>query len=169
MNTPEKPDYGEPWIPDLINPGLIRGRDKQLVRPNIDGISRIVQCVNAMAGVPDPAAAMARLRQIEEQINSFDGAPAKPDAPIPVEVDPFCCMKARCKDWERHGFQLSNQLTAAMARLAQLEWVPVTERLPERDDANEFEDVEWSDGKDIWQGNYRNEDNATHWRRITLP
>ena len=50
-----------------------------------------------------------------------------------------------------------------------LRWIPITERLPTIEDADEFEDVEWSDGKDIWQGNYRNEDNATHWRRITLP
>ena len=58
---------------------------------------------------------------------------------------------------------------AAMARLAQLEWVPITERLPELDDADEFEDVEWSDGRDIWQGNYKDDDTATHWRSITLP
>lgn len=96
----------------------------------------------------------------------------KPDSSIPEEVDPFCCMKARCKHWEVFSFQLSIQ-AKVLARLKQLEWVPVAERLPELDDANEFEDVEWSDSKDIWQGHYKFEDkaiqSATHWRRITLP
>lgn len=81
-------------------------------------------------------------------------------------------MKARCKHWEVFSFQLSIQATKLQARLAQLEWVPVTERLPELDDADQFEDVEWSDGKDIWQGNYLqipSLHNATHWRRIVLP
>ena len=117
MNIPEKPDYGEPWEKSHE---MIFDRDGDYVaefqppfRCGMKDAERAVACVNAMAGRPDPA--------------------------------------------------------AAMARLAQLEWVLVTERLPELDDANEFEDVEWSDGKDIWQGNYRNEDNATHWRRITLP
>ena len=54
-----------------------------------------------------------------------------------------------------------------------LDWTPVTKRLPTIEDANEFEDVEWSDGKDIWQNSYylpnSNQHKATHWRRITLP
>jgi len=48
-------------------------------------------------------------------------------------------------------------------------WIPITERLPTIEDANYFQDVEWSDGKDIWQGNYKDDDTATHWRSITLP
>lgn len=130
MNTTNTPDYGEPWRKETYNTPMgetgdyeghleIWADDRRVADcwnpddENEEDFDRIIQCVNAMAGVPDPA--------------------------------------------------------AAVARLAQLEWVPVTERLPKRDDANELEDVEWSDGKDIWQGNYRNENNATHWRAITLP
>ena len=73
--------------------------------------------------------------------------------------------------------QVDNMFAGMRDRLAQLEWVPVTERLPERDDADEFEDVEWSDGKCIWQCSYKTGAEkrkwgtytATHWRRITLP
>ena len=54
-----------------------------------------------------------------------------------------------------------------------LDWTPVTKRLPTIEDANEFEDVEWSDGKDIWQKSFylpnSNQHKATHWRSITLP
>lgn len=52
-----------------------------------------------------------------------------------------------------------------------LRWIPITERMPTIEDGNGFEDVEWSDGHEIWQGNYKNsrKHNPTHWRRITLP
>jgi hypothetical protein len=57
--------------------------------------------------------------------------------------------------------------------LHHLTWTPISERKPTIEDANEFEDVEWSDGKDIWQSSYylpnSNQHYATHWRRITLP
>lgn len=110
MNTPQTPDYGEPWNEQTAT------MNKGVHWLNTEQFNRAVACVNAMAGRPDPA--------------------------------------------------------AAMARLAQLEWVPVKERMPEFDDANYFQDVEWSDGKDIWQDNYLlvpSLYNATHWRRITLP
>lgn len=133
MNTSQTPDYGEPWKLTPIDQhdalflqlALIRTRygvevcdhyRKGTIRECDTRAERIIACVNVMAGRPDPA--------------------------------------------------------AAMARLAQLEWVPVKERRPEFDDANDFQDVEWSDGKDIWQGNYLqipSLHNATHWRRITLP
>lgn len=181
MNTPSKPDYGEPWLPvtDYKSTTDIQLDGSSLTLWLTVGskhqprqlASRIVACVNAFAGVPDPAAELARLRQIEKQIKSFDGAPAKHDAPIPAEVDPFCCIKARCKDWEVFSFRLSVQCAELQARLRKLDWTPVTERLPTLEDANEFEDVEWSDGKDIWQGNYQcaHARSATHWRAITLP
>lgn len=55
-------------------------------------------------------------------------------------------------------------------RLLELSWIPVTERRPTEDDANRCGDVEWSDGKEIWEGCYsRNDKEATHWRRIVLP
>lgn len=51
-------------------------------------------------------------------------------------------------------------------------WIPITERLPTIEDGNGLEDVEWSDGAGIWEGNYAkawHRKKATHWRRITLP
>ena len=58
-----------------------------------------------------------------------------------------------------------------------LRWIPITERLPTIEDGDQFEDVEWSDGAGIWEGNYTksyissagHRKNATHWRSITLP
>lgn len=110
MNTPEKPDYGEPW--SLTTTGSTYDRNNALVTGD-DAKLRFIICVNALAGVPDPAAELGRLRR--------------------------------------------------------LDWTPVTERMPERDDVNEFEDVEWSDGKDIWQCHFTDNEGATHWRPITLP
>jgi hypothetical protein len=54
-------------------------------------------------------------------------------------------------------------------RLLELSWVPVTERMPTREDANDFADVEWSDGTDVWEAHYAEPREATHWRRIVLP
>lgn len=52
-----------------------------------------------------------------------------------------------------------------------LRWIPITERLPTIEDGDQFEDVEWSCGKEIWHGSFKNSDwhSPTHWRRITLP
>ena len=132
MNTPEKPDYGEPWIQS--HETILDHAEKRIaeILPPFQAKSRLIarritQCVNAMAGRPDPAAAMARLAQLERE-------------------------NADMRD-----------------RLAELEWVPVEERRPTSDDSNYFDDVEWSDGRDIWQGNYKDDDTATHWRSITLP
>lgn len=54
-------------------------------------------------------------------------------------------------------------------RLLELSWIPVTERMPTEEDANEYGDVDWSDGKDIWEAHYTEPREATHWRRIVLP
>ena len=48
-------------------------------------------------------------------------------------------------------------------------WVPVTERMPTGEDANEYGDVDWSDGKEIWEAHHTEPREATHWRRIVLP
>ena len=49
-------------------------------------------------------------------------------------------------------------------------WTPITELLPTEADSNQFCDVEWSDGKEIWEGLFsRPTKDATHWRRIVLP
>jgi hypothetical protein len=55
-------------------------------------------------------------------------------------------------------------------RLLELSWIPIIERLPTREDANDFADVEWSDGKQVWEGTFNElHDTATHWKRIVLP
>ena len=42
--------------------------------------------------------------------------------------------------------------------------------MPTEEDINAYGDVDWSDGKEIWEGLYsRNDKGATHWRRIVLP
>jgi len=54
--------------------------------------------------------------------------------------------------------------------LLELSWVPIDERLPTREDANQYGDVDWSEGDDIWEGAFdRGYDHATHWRKIVLP
>lgn len=65
----------------------------------------------------------------------------------------------------------SKEIEAMRNKLNTLRWIPLTERLPTIEDGNGFEDVEWSDGHEIWQGNYKNSrrHSPTHWRRITLP
>ena len=54
-------------------------------------------------------------------------------------------------------------------RLLELSWIPITERMPTKADANEYGDVDWSDGKDLWEAHYTEPREATHWRRIVLP
>lgn len=61
------------------------------------------------------------------------------------------------------------EIEAMRNELNTLRWTPITERLPTIEDGNEFEDVEWSDGKSIREGNYKHSKGETHWRRITLP
>lgn len=54
--------------------------------------------------------------------------------------------------------------------LLELSWVLVDDRLPTKEDANKYGDVDWSDGDDIWEGAFdRGYDHATHWRKIVLP
>lgn len=54
-----------------------------------------------------------------------------------------------------------------------LRWLPLSRLTPTEDDGNEYHDVEWSDGKEVWQNQFTNPNignrKATHWRRITLP
>ena len=48
------------------------------VQANAD---RIVACVNAMAGIPDPAAEMARLRAVEAALTRIASMPTGPFSP----------------------------------------------------------------------------------------
>lgn len=64
----------------------------------------------------------------------------------------------------------AQQLEAEASRLARLDWRPVAAGLPMADDADDCGDVEWSDGRDIWQGFWGSpKAQATHWRPIHLP
>lgn len=66
----------------------------------------------------------------------------------------------------------SAYVDAMEAKLARLDWRPVAAGLPTEADADKFGDVEWSDGKSIWQGHYANtytERGGNHWRPIHLP
>jgi hypothetical protein len=61
-------------------------------------------------------------------------------------------------------------LEAELAKLARLDWRPVAAGLPTEADGDEYGDVEWSDGKTIWQGDWEQyEAKTTHWRPINLP
>ena len=68
------------------------------------------------------------------------------------------------------GQNISDTVLRFIKERDELSWVPVTERIPTEEDANQYGDVDWSDGKEIWEGLYsRNNKGATHWRRIVLP
>lgn len=60
-----------------------------------------------------------------------------------------------------------------IAKLRLMQWIPLTHRMPTVDDANEYHDVEWSDGADRWDNQFYTPNmgnrKATHWRRIVLP
>ena len=68
MNTPEKPDYGEPW--KKYDENGIQSRDEfwiaDVKTPLIR--DRIVVCVNACEGLDDPAKEIAELRAKGEQV-----------------------------------------------------------------------------------------------------
>jgi hypothetical protein len=70
------------------------------------------------------------------------------------------------------GHNVSDTMLRFIKERDELSWISVTERRPTEEDANEYGDVDWSDGKDIWKSSFEdaNEDKAaTHWRRIVLP
>jgi len=67
------------------------------------------------------------------------------------------------------------EVEALKARIALLDWVPVSERMPTEADASKNGYVEWTDGKIRWdsqwgsQGGSPGVPNWTHWRRHSLP
>jgi hypothetical protein len=82
--------------------------------------------------------------------------------------------QVRVKSMTLDGVEYSDIATPVEAmlfqRLLELSWIPIIERLPTREDANDFADVEWSDGKQVWEGTFNElHDTATHWKRIVLP
>lgn len=106
-------DYGEPWKATHVS--RIEDRDDywQADTRGNDRRDRILACVNACAGMADPAEEIAKLKT--------------------------------------------------------LRWVPLSERKPTAADASEFGDLEWSDGKSIWECRFDDPEKATHWRRYVLP
>lgn len=71
--------------------------------------------------------------------------------------------------WETFAQKVEDFCLTLERELNALRWIPITERLPTIEDGDQFEDVEWSDGKSIREGNYKHSKGETHWRRITLP
>ena len=86
----EKKDYGEPWClmsagfsqkspcPTIYSTGdelryIAFCSDAWNVIPtdNLSNAERIVACVNALAGIPDPAAEIAAMREVVEQAKKF--------------------------------------------------------------------------------------------------
>jgi hypothetical protein len=70
----------------------------------------------------------------------------------------------------RNALRLAESAAAsALEELQLLRWVPLSERKPTAADASEFGDLEWSDGKSIWECRFDDPEKATHWRRYVLP
>lgn len=76
----------------------------------------------------------------------------------------------RERDEARSALRLAESAAAAaLDELQSLRWVHITERMPTLADSSEFGDVEWSDGKSVWECRHDDPERATHWRKYTLP
>lgn len=60
---------------------------------------------------------------------------------------------------------------ALEAKLAKLDWRALADSRPAAGDFDSAGEVEWSNGRDIWQGDASEFQalNATHWRPVHLP
>ena len=60
---------------------------------------------------------------------------------------------------------------ALEAKVAKLDWRALAESIPAAGDFDAAGEVEWSNGRDIWQGNASEFQtlNASHWRPVHLP
>jgi len=80
------PDYGEPWNYDIEN-GFIVARDGQPIAFLPCTLNRINSCVNACAGMADPAAEIQAMREaIKEAYLAFGAL---------VELPLICDLAAR--------------------------------------------------------------------------
>lgn len=72
MSTPT-PDYGEPWRNQM---GTVRDRMEYFISlKSTETAERIISCVNALAGVRDPAAHLTNLNAtIEQQAETLKSA-----------------------------------------------------------------------------------------------
>jgi hypothetical protein len=60
---PSAPDYGEPWQIGIMGfPQAVTNSQGKIMAGN-SAVARAVACVNACAGIPDPAAHMAAMRE----------------------------------------------------------------------------------------------------------
>lgn len=77
------------------------------------------------------------------------------------------------QDEMREGYVPEVVRDEVLKEISQLRWTPITDRMPTVGDANEYHDVEWSDGTDRWDNQFYTPNmgnrKATHWRRIVLP
>lgn len=88
----------------------------------------------------------------------------------PTDNDSWNCLLATNARLGRKVAELENKLTAAEARLKQLEWVPYSERKPTREEADDCGYVVITDGINEWQSPWAvRVKKATHWRPIALP
>lgn len=75
----ETHDYGEPWRYCIENhPFVVNSRDELVIEKTDENmgdmdIHRAVACVNACAGIPDPAAAIQAAREALAQCELFVG------------------------------------------------------------------------------------------------
>lgn len=70
MSTPQNaPDFGEPWEATYLNFITNHGTFSTEVLATLHR-NRIAECVNACAGMPDPAAEIARLRGENEAMRA---------------------------------------------------------------------------------------------------
>lgn len=80
-------------------------------------------------------------------------------------------VKARANALIATHEKLQSKLTAAQARLDQLEWRPVSVK-PTKEDANKFDYLEATDGEHIYHFKYTNfpiRPSWTHWRPFAPP
>lgn len=73
MNTPNKTalDFGEPWKTTNYRDGGILTRYDQPIMEVFKLVKRAVACVNACAGMPDPAAEIQALRDAVKEAKTM--------------------------------------------------------------------------------------------------
>jgi len=67
------------------------------------------------------------------------------------------------------GHNISDTVLRFIKERDELSWIPVTERRPTEEDANEYGDVEYAEKGEVYQSSFDKPREATHWRRIVLP
>lgn len=176
--APEKtaPDFGEPWRQygpkeatwlalredagtsgDIVCDPPSGWMDSIKHWP--DRASRIVACVNACAGMADPNGDISFLKRWREEKLAVESMWDEQAVGRLLGIT--------------FGSPIRSAILPAIKELSQLRWTPITDRMPTVDDANEYHDVEWSDGAERWDNQFYTSNmgnrKATHWRRIVLP